>query len=76
MPAPADASAAPAPVLATDTGAAPSPAPPPGCRLTRPYGFRDEFGDAWFWNAGTVVRNPYVVGLLATREAPVEELEG
>jgi hypothetical protein len=45
-----------------------------GLRITRPYGFQDEFGDCWFWNLGSIVRNPYVIGILLNRKAPVEEI--
>jgi hypothetical protein len=35
----------------------------------------DEYGDRWQWDCGQVVRNPFVIGLLDGRAAPVEIIE-
>ena len=60
-------------------GAAAAAAAPPGLpsggRLLRPFGCFDDHGDQWHWLPGAVVRNPYVVGLLLSRQAPVEPVE-
>lgn len=41
-------------------------------RLTSPYGFIDEYGDRWHWDANQIVRNPAIIALLLERGAPVE----
>lgn len=64
---PADEVAPPTQETATE------PAPTP-VRFTSVYGFVDEHGDAWRWDAGAIVRNPLVLALLAERGAPVEPL--
>ena len=48
---------------------------PVAVRVLRPLGFVDDYGDTWRWVSGQVVRNPYVLGLLASRGAHVEPLE-
>ena len=66
------------PVDAASLDPAPVKEPDPpggGVRFTRPYGFQDEYGDAWFWHPGALVRNPYVLSLLAGRGAPTESVE-
>ena len=54
---------------ASDEAAAAVPSP---VRVLVPFGFLDDFGDRWFWDAGAVVRNPMVIALLAERCAPTE----
>jgi hypothetical protein len=44
---------------------------PSGVRLEKIFGFVDEYGDRWHWEAGQVVRNPSVIAMLLERKAPV-----
>ena len=48
---------------------------PAAVRVLVVAGFVDAFGDRWHWTPGAVVRNPYVVGLLAHHGVAVESLE-
>ena len=48
---------------------------PAGLRVTAEFGFVDDYGDPWHWNAGDLIRNPEVVRLVHERgELPVEPL--
>ncbi len=62
--------------LPPDAEAAPAEASMPAAvRIVRTAGFIDEFGDRWHWAAGDIVRNPYVIGLLAEHGVVAEILE-
>lgn len=50
-----------------------APAPSP-VRILSVHGFIDEFGDRWHWNAGDLVRNPFVIAMLVERGAPIEQV--
>jgi hypothetical protein len=49
---------------------------PSGVRFEKVFGFVDEYGDRWHWEAGQVVHNPAVISMLLNRQAPVVVIGG
>ncbi len=54
---------------------APAVGVPIAVRVLAVYGFVDEYGDRWHWDCEQIVRNPFVVGLLVQRRAPIETVK-
>jgi hypothetical protein len=51
------------------------PLAPSVVRVLDEAGFIDDHGDRWHWQAGAVVRNPYVIELLDAHCVAVETVE-
>jgi hypothetical protein len=48
----------------------------PQCvRIIKRAGVVDGFGDTWSWTPGQIVRNPYVISLLAEHKVTLEIME-
>jgi hypothetical protein len=60
------------PQASSTTKETPADSKSAGVLVLEVYGFVDEYGDRWHWDAGQIVRNPFAVEMLIRREAPIE----